>query len=70
MSGRLAGKVAIVTGTSPNIGGTIASGFAADGARVACNDVRPEVAEGRAARIARRVAKRSRCPVDVTDPAR
>ena len=46
MSGRLAGKVAIVTGASPNIGGTIASGFAAEGARVACNDLRPAVRRG------------------------
>jgi NAD(P)-dependent dehydrogenase (short-subunit alcohol dehydrogenase family) len=36
---RLAGKVAIVTGTSPNIGGGIAGGLAAEGARVACVDV-------------------------------
>jgi NAD(P)-dependent dehydrogenase (short-subunit alcohol dehydrogenase family) len=36
---RLAGKIAIVTGTSPNIGGGIAGGLAAEGARVACVDV-------------------------------
>ena len=33
---KLSGKVAIVTGTSPNIGGGIAGGLAAEGARVAC----------------------------------
>jgi NAD(P)-dependent dehydrogenase (short-subunit alcohol dehydrogenase family) len=36
---KLAGKVAIVTGTSPNIGGGIAGGLADEGARVACVDV-------------------------------
>jgi NAD(P)-dependent dehydrogenase (short-subunit alcohol dehydrogenase family) len=35
---RLAGRVAIVTGTSPNIGGGLAEALAAEGARVACVD--------------------------------
>jgi NAD(P)-dependent dehydrogenase (short-subunit alcohol dehydrogenase family) len=35
---RLAGRVAIVTGTSPNIGGGIAEALAAEGALVACVD--------------------------------
>jgi len=35
---RLSGRVAIVTGTSPNIGGGIAEALAAEGARVACVD--------------------------------
>jgi len=39
---KLAGKVAIVTGTSPNIGGGIAQGLADEGAAVACVDVVPE----------------------------
>ncbi len=39
---RLRGKVAIVTGTSPNIGGGIAEGLAAEGAAVACVDARAE----------------------------
>lgn len=38
MAGRLQGKVAIVTGTSPNIGGGIAEAFAAQGAAVVCVD--------------------------------
>ena len=37
---KLAGKVAIVTGTSPNIGGGIAGGLADEGARVACVEAR------------------------------
>jgi NAD(P)-dependent dehydrogenase (short-subunit alcohol dehydrogenase family) len=36
---KLAGKVAIVTGTSPNIGGGIAQGLADEGATVVCVDV-------------------------------
>src|SRR5712692_1977178 len=36
---KLSGKVAIITGTSPNIGGAIAEGLADEGARVACVDV-------------------------------
>src|SRR5437899_6339362 len=36
---KLSGKIAIVTGTSPNIGGGIAEGLADEGARVACVDV-------------------------------
>jgi NAD(P)-dependent dehydrogenase (short-subunit alcohol dehydrogenase family) len=35
---KLNGKVAIVTGTSPNIGGGIAQGLAAEGASVVCVD--------------------------------
>lgn len=37
-SGRLAGKTAIVTGVSPNIGGGIAEVMAAQGARLVCID--------------------------------
>ena len=36
---KLEGKVAIVTGTSPNIGAGIAGGLADEGASVACVDV-------------------------------
>jgi NAD(P)-dependent dehydrogenase (short-subunit alcohol dehydrogenase family) len=39
---KLSGKVAIVTGTSPNIGGGLAGGLAEEGARVVCVDVEPE----------------------------
>lgn len=67
-TGRLAGKVVLVTGTSPNIGGVAASGFAAEGARVACNDVRARVAEERAARIGAAGGEAMAVPGDVTDP--
>ncbi len=51
LSDRLAGRVAIVTGASPNIGGTLAAGLAAHGAKVCCNDLRAEVAEASAGAI-------------------
>lgn len=65
--GRLVGKVALVTGTSPNIGGIAASGFAAEGALVACNDVIPELAEDRANRIIAAGGQALAVPADVTD---
>ena len=39
---KLPGKVAIVTGTSPNIGAGLAGGLADEGAKVVCVDVEPE----------------------------
>ncbi len=42
---RLSGKVALVTGTSPNIGGGIAEGLAAEGAAIVCVDSRAENAD-------------------------
>jgi NAD(P)-dependent dehydrogenase (short-subunit alcohol dehydrogenase family) len=67
-TGRLAGKVAVVTGTSRNIGGVVASGFAAAGARVACNDIRAERAEERADAIRAAGGEAIAVPGDVTDP--
>ena len=46
---RLDGKVAIVFGAGPNIGGTIAHFFAREGARVAVADVDPKAAAATAA---------------------
>ena len=48
---KLAGRVAFVTGTSPNIGGGIAEALSAEGARVACVDVDARNAEDCAAGI-------------------
>ena len=39
---KLNDKVAVVTGTSPNIGGGIAEGLAAEGATLVCVDARPD----------------------------
>jgi NAD(P)-dependent dehydrogenase (short-subunit alcohol dehydrogenase family) len=67
LAGRLAGKVALVTGTSPNIGGIAASGFAEAGAKVACNDVRETVAADRVRRIEAAGGEAMAVPFDVTD---
>jgi NAD(P)-dependent dehydrogenase (short-subunit alcohol dehydrogenase family) len=45
-SPRLAGKVALITGCGPNINGGIAYGFADEGAKVVCVDLRADYAEG------------------------
>jgi NAD(P)-dependent dehydrogenase (short-subunit alcohol dehydrogenase family) len=67
-AGRLTGKVALVTGTSPNIGGVLASGLAAAGAQVACNDISADVANDRVARIHEAGGAAMASPGDVTDP--
>ena len=43
--GRMDGKVAVIFGTGPNIGGTIAHFMAREGAKVVVNDVVPSAAE-------------------------
>jgi NAD(P)-dependent dehydrogenase (short-subunit alcohol dehydrogenase family) len=68
VSGRLDGKVVLVTGASRNIGGVAASGFAAAGAMVACNDIRTAVAEERAEVIKAAGGEAMAVPGDVTDP--
>ena len=64
---KLTGKVAIVTGTSPNIGGGIAEGLAAEGARLVCVDVAGDNAEQCAAAIRRRGGDALALVCDVTD---
>jgi NAD(P)-dependent dehydrogenase (short-subunit alcohol dehydrogenase family) len=66
---KLAGKVAIVTGTSPNIGGGIAEALAEEGAALVCVDVQPENAERCAAAIAARGGKAIGVVCDITDEA-
>lgn len=51
---KLQGKVALVTGTSPNIGGGIAEGLADEGAKVVCVDILPDNANQCAASIVQR----------------
>ena len=50
-SPRLSGKVALITGCGPNINGGIAYGFADEGAKLVCVDLRPDYAEACAAAI-------------------
>lgn len=65
---RLEGRVAIVTGTSPNIGGGIAEGLAAEGACVACVDVDPANAVDCARAIGAAGGRALAVPADVTAP--
>jgi len=64
---KLADKVAIVTGTSPNIGAGIAEGLAAEGAHVVCVDVVADNAHQCAAAIERRGGRALGVACDVTD---
>lgn len=65
---RLDGKVAIVTGTSPNIGGAIAKGFAAEGAKVVCTDVSESTARTCVEKIRADGGEALAVTGDVTDP--
>ena len=64
---KLEGKVAIVTGTSPNIGGGIAGGLADEGAKVVCVDVMADNAIQCADWIKRRGGDAVGLACDVTD---
>src|SRR5438876_8050668 len=66
---KLAGKVAIVTGTSPNIGGGIAGGLAEEGAQVVCVDVVADNAQQCAAWITKRGGDALGLVCDTTDEA-
>ena len=63
---KLEGKVAIVTGTSPNIGGGIAIGMAEAGARVVAVDVEPDNARRCADDIVKRGGQAIGVACDVT----
>jgi NAD(P)-dependent dehydrogenase (short-subunit alcohol dehydrogenase family) len=66
---KLRGKVAIVTGTSPNIGGGIAGGLADEGAKVVCVDVVADNANQCAAWIAKRGGDALGVVCDTTEEA-
>jgi NAD(P)-dependent dehydrogenase (short-subunit alcohol dehydrogenase family) len=66
---KLSKKVAIVTGTSPNIGGGIAQGLADEGAIVACVDVQADNAQQCAGWIKQRGGEALGITCDVTDEA-
>lgn len=69
MSGRLAGKKALVTGGARGIGGAIATAFAREGADVAVLDLKIEAAEARAAELAKFGVKTFAVAADVSDEA-
>jgi meso-butanediol dehydrogenase/(S,S)-butanediol dehydrogenase/diacetyl reductase len=66
--GKLAGKVAIVTGAARGIGRAIALRLAEDGAAVAVADLNREGAHGVAGEIEAAGGKAVAVPVDVADP--
>ena len=66
---KLQGKVAIVTGTSPNIGAGIAGGLADEGATVVCVDIDADNAAQCAAWIAKRGGQALALTCDVADEA-
>lgn len=61
-------KVAIVTGTGPNIGGEIARTLAANGARLVCLDSRVEMAETTARQITEAGGQAIGLGADITSP--
>ncbi|MBI4283836.1 MAG: glucose 1-dehydrogenase [Chloroflexi bacterium] len=65
----LDGRVAMVTGTGPNIGGEIARTLAANGAKVVCLDLLLEHAQTAAQQIVERGGSATAVNVDITNPA-
>lgn len=64
---KLHGQVALITGTSPNIGGGIAEGLADEGAKIVCVDILPDNATQCAAAITRRGGQAIGVVCDVTN---
>ncbi len=68
--GKLAGRVAVVTGGGSGIGGAIARAFAAEGARVAIADLNREGTERVAGEITASGGQAIGVPTDVADTAK
>jgi len=66
---KLDGKVAVITGTSSNIGGGIAEVMAAEGATIVCVDISPENAADCAAAIEKAGGHAMAATCDVTEEA-
>ncbi|ETX04532.1 MAG: hypothetical protein ETSY2_28245 [Candidatus Entotheonella gemina] len=66
---KLEGKVALITGTSPNIGGGIALGMAEEGAKLVCIDLDAAKANACAAQIRQQGGEALGLACDVTDEA-
>ena len=64
---KLEGKIALITGTSPNIGGGIAEGLADEGVKVVCVDIQPDNANQCAAAIMQRGGHALGVVCDVTN---
>jgi len=64
----LSGRVALVTGAGPNIGGAIAATLARAGATVLCNDVKANLADEAAKAAAEGGHKAFPLAFDITDP--
>jgi 3-oxoacyl-[acyl-carrier protein] reductase len=68
-SGRLAGKVALVTGAGPGLGGVIAAAMADEGAKLVLCDIDPAALDVTRGWLAQRDAECLALPCDVSDPA-
>lgn len=64
---KLEGKIAIIVGTSPNIGGGIAEVMADEGAKIVCVDIQPDNANQCAEYIRRRGGQAIGVVCDITD---
>ncbi|MCI0896466.1 MAG: SDR family NAD(P)-dependent oxidoreductase, partial [Chloroflexi bacterium] len=64
---KLSGKIALITGTSPNICGGIAEGLADEGAKIVCVDLNADYANQCAQTITQRGGEAVGLVCDVTD---